>query len=423
MTAVIPRGAPWVAGLCALLLAAARFYPQQRAALDATVPAPLATPPGITLQLRADAQRSRVEIAAQWVYADARGRTLYTHAAPACTGACAEAWPAALAPPTAAATADWSLLELDGGRRQWVHRGAPLYTFRDDAAAGAAGGDAADGGAWHVAAFRADAGIELPHGIAVREIADAGGAGLVESSGLTLYVFDGDAAHPACDDDCAQLWLPLEAPAIANTVGSFAAFARDDGITQWTYRGKPLYSFASDRKPGDANGGALDARFRIALVVRHFMPNDAAIRWTVELGHILATRSGATLYQRDRVTAEELHPFRSDRGAPALGRWFGAASCDASCAKIWPPFAAPPDALPCGYWDIATRSDGTRQWVYKGFAMYTYAADKPDEFSGNAIYDLQQIGSAQRGIDPNGSVRATAPGTGLGAMFWHAVAP
>ncbi len=189
-----------MAGACAALLAAARFYPHTGAAVGTAWPVPLATPPGITLQLRAGPEKTRVAAAAEWVYADSRGRSLYTYDADArrgnsaCGGACAAVWPAALAPPTAVAEGDWSLREFGGGNRQWVLRGAPLYTFSNDAAngdaAGNVAGDGADGGAWHVAAFRPDAGIELPDGIAVREIADAGGAGLVEASGLTLYAFD-----------------------------------------------------------------------------------------------------------------------------------------------------------------------------------------------------------------------------------------
>jgi predicted lipoprotein with Yx(FWY)xxD motif len=429
MLAGMPRGARWVAALCVLLLAAARFYPHHETVANAW-PIPLATPPGITLQLRARAERTRVATAAEWVYADARGMSLYTYdkdarrGASACSGECAGAWPAALAPPTATAEGDWSLLELKDGNRQWVHHSAPLYKFRDDKAIGAAAGDGADGGAWHVAAFRPGTGTDLPDGIAVREIADAGGAGLVESSGLTLYAFDGGAAHPNCDgDDCARLWFPLEAPAIANAVGKFSVIARDDGITQWMYRGKPLYRFAADRKPGDVNGSGADSRFRVALVVRYFMPTDATIRRTLELGDILSTRGGATLYQRDRVTTEELHQFRADHGAPALGRWFGTATCDENCTKTWPPFGAPADALASGYWDIATRAGGARQWVYKGFALYTHAADKPGDTSGNGIYDLQQIDEEHALVDPNGSIRADAPGAGVGAMFWHAVVP
>jgi len=278
--------------------------------------------------------------------------------------------------------------------------------------------------------------MALPDGIAIREIADAGGVGLVDSLELTLYAFEGNASHPkpSCDAaDCARLWVPLEAPEIANAVGNFSVIARDDGIAQWTYRGKPLYKFAADQKPGDVNGIGVDARFAVSLIVRFFMPDDVTIRRTIELGDILATRRGATLYQRDRVTMAERHQFRTDHGSPALGRWFGTSTCDENCTKTWPPFTAPVDALPSGYWDVLTRSDGTRQWAYKGFALYTYAPDKPGDISGNAIYSLAQIRGneasaapnrlAAADVDPNDFVGGAAPGRGVSAMFWHAVVP
>jgi predicted lipoprotein with Yx(FWY)xxD motif len=423
------------------LLAAARFYgpPHQEPASDANSPIPFATPPGITLQLRAGTLKARVATTAEWVYADSRGMTLYTYdkesaRGASCVGECAAAWPAAVAPPTAIQLADWSLLDAAGGK-QWVFRGAPLHRFANDKAIGDATGDGADG-AWHAAVFRPGADMALPDGIAVREIADAGGMGLVDSSGLTLYTFEGNATHPkpACSaGDCARLWVPLEAPEIANPMGGFAAIAREDGISQWTFRGKPLYKFTADQKRGDVNGMAVDSRFHVALIVRFFMPADAAIHRTVDLGSILVTRRGATLYQRDRVTMEELHPFRTDHGSPALGRALGTATCDEVCAKLWPPFTAPAAALPCGFWDVVTRVDGRRQWAYKGFALYTYAADKPGDIGGNAIYTLAQIGGGEKSaaagrpaaadIDPNELVGGAASGLGVSAMFWHAVVP
>lgn len=344
---------------------------------------------------------------------------------PACSGECARARRAALAPPGAAPDGDFSLLARGDGTQQWVYRGAPLYTFANDKAIGDALGDEADGGAWHVAVFDPGAGMTLPDGIAVREIADAGGTGLVDASVLTLYTFDGAATQGKIfckTGDCSRLWLPLEAPEIANPAGFFSVIARDDGITQWAFQGRPLYKFAGDRKPGDVNGSGVDDRFHVTLLARFFMPAGVTIRRSVELGDILMTKAGATLYQRDRVTSAELHQFRTDHGEPALGRSLGTSTCGPKCTEIRPPFIAPADAQPSGYWEIATRSDGTRQWVYKGFALYTYAADKPGDTNGNAIYDLERIGDAA-GSDPVVPIDGAAPGTGVGAMFWRAVVP
>lgn len=420
-----PRGALWVGtAYLALLLASLHFgspRPDPDAAEDS--PIPLATPPGITLQVRGSGIKARAAATAEVVYADSLGRSLYTYDL---ESARAAAWPAALAPPGVSGVGDWSQLTRADGTRQWVFRGAPLYRYAGDLGVGETAGDGADGGAWHAAVLHPAAGLALPDRIGVREIDDAGGTALVDSTGLTLYAFEGNAAHPkpSCRAaDCARLWIPLEAPQIANPVGQFLAVSRDDGITQWMFRSRPLYRFSGDIKPGDANGIGVDPRFRPSLIVRFFMPAEVTIRRTVALGAILATRSGATLYQRDRVTLEELHPFRTDHGSPALGRAFGTSTCDENCVKSWPPLAAPADAVSSGYWNVVTRADGKRQWAYKGFALYTYAADKPGDIGGNAIYTLGQVDGSPTAIDPNALVGGLSSGLGVGAMFWHAVVP
>jgi predicted lipoprotein with Yx(FWY)xxD motif len=438
---------PWVGAAGVALLAAigAHWLLHREKLADATSPAPLATPFGITLQLRTVAGRAR-RATNPPVYADTNGMTLYFSDGDAplgksnCSGECAATWPPAVARKDATAGGDWSLAARADGIRQWAYRGAPLYRFAHDEAVGDAKGEGVPG--WHVAVFHPAVGMALPDAIQVREISDAGGAGLVDSLGMTLYTSDGSAVHsiPSCagGDDCARHWAPLQAPQIANATGDFSVIAHDDGITQWAYRHKPLYKFDGDQRAGDANGIGIDARFHVALVVRYFMPADATIRRSAELGTILTTRSGATLYERDRPASDEIHIFRESHGPPALGRSFGATTCDEHCARSWPPFTAPADALPCGYWDIARRADGRRQWAYKGYALYTYASERPGEIRGNGIYDLAQVSDGTGALAEGGTTPATSPvagadpfvpaggdvaGIGVGALFWHAVVP
>ena len=219
---------------------------------------PVATPPGITLQVHASEAHGRSAAVSEVVYADALGMTLYTYDKEvqngklACAGECAGVWQPALAPPTAVQAGPWSLIKREDGTKQWTFRGAPLYRFRQERAIGEAAGDNAEAGAWHAAAFRPEAGMILPEEITVRDIVNAGGAGLVDYMGRTIYAFDGDPLRPI------PQWLPLEAPEIANPTGQFSVIARDDGITQWAYRGKALYNFDGDQKPGDANGAGGD---------------------------------------------------------------------------------------------------------------------------------------------------------------------
>jgi hypothetical protein len=59
------------------------------------------------------------------------------------------------------------------------------------------------------------------------------------------------------------------------------------------------------------------------------------------------------------------------------------------CLKKWRPITAPADAEPSGLWQIYTRADGTRQWAYKGAALYTYSADKvAGDNYGNNLHEI-----------------------------------
>jgi predicted lipoprotein with Yx(FWY)xxD motif len=47
--------------------------------------------------------------------------------------------------------------------------------------------------------------------------------------------------------------------------GDWTMVTRDDGTMQWAYKGKPLYTFAKDTKPGDITGdGFLNDAWHIA---------------------------------------------------------------------------------------------------------------------------------------------------------------
>ena len=83
---------------------------------------------------------------------------------------------------------------------------------------------------------------------------------LVDGNGRTLYLFEADTnGLSACDATCAQAWPPLIATGTV-TAGNGAnaaelgSTARQDGSTQVTYHGHPLYNFSGDVRAGDAAG-------------------------------------------------------------------------------------------------------------------------------------------------------------------------
>ncbi|WP_337996313.1 hypothetical protein [Oleispirillum naphthae] len=93
----------------------------------------------------------------------------------------------------------------------------------------------------------------------------AKGPALVDSKGMTLYVFDKDpAGGSACNDACAQNWPPLIAPGDAKAGGGFSVITRTGGAKQWAYKGKALYLWVKDVKPGDATGDGFRGVWHIA---------------------------------------------------------------------------------------------------------------------------------------------------------------
>ena len=84
------------------------------------------------------------------------------------------------------------------------------------------------------------------------------GATLVNASGLTLYVFDKDPlGKSVCNGACATNWPPFEASDKAVSEGDYSIISRDDGAHQWAYKGRPLYRWVKDVKPGDILGDGL----------------------------------------------------------------------------------------------------------------------------------------------------------------------
>ncbi|SFC49356.1 Predicted lipoprotein with conserved Yx(FWY)xxD motif [Polaromonas sp. OV174] len=90
------------------------------------------------------------------------------------------------------------------------------------------------------------------------DMAVKGSAGLmVNSTGMTVYTFDKDVAgsgKSTCNGPCLTLWPAVMATADAKPQGDLSIVTRDDGGKQWAYKGKPLYLYSADGKPGDKMG-------------------------------------------------------------------------------------------------------------------------------------------------------------------------
>ena len=93
---------------------------------------------------------------------------------------------------------------------------------------------------------------------------------LTDAGGNTLYYFTRDAAADAsaCTGGCLTVWpVFYEAtltPGPGLDAADFGAFQRADGAMQTTYKGWPLYYFASDANPGDTNGEGVNNVWYVA---------------------------------------------------------------------------------------------------------------------------------------------------------------
>lgn len=90
---------------------------------------------------------------------------------------------------------------------------------------------------------------------------------LTGPSGMTLYTFDRDAAgsgKSVCNGPCATNWPPLMVADSATAAGDYSIITRDDGKKQWALKGKPLYYWSKDTKPGDKTGDGFNKVWQVA---------------------------------------------------------------------------------------------------------------------------------------------------------------
>ena len=179
-----------------------------------------------------------------------------------------------------------------------------------------------------------------------------------DERGFSIYTSDEDSEPgvPKCYDACAKAWPPFPAAADSQPIGSFTIHERKDGIRQWVYRGKPLYTFARDEYPGGSFGDGVGNRWRLAFGVLRSPPGIAVSK--TPIGRILVNEKGLTLY------------------TPKAGSAALKSGCDAACLREWMPTLAPALARDNGDWTVLTRADGTRQWAFKGQPLYASHSDR-----------------------------------------------
>jgi predicted lipoprotein with Yx(FWY)xxD motif len=339
------------------------------------------------------------------IFANAEGKTLYAYAAdagekPVCDRG-AE-WQVLEA--TGAPAGDWSMVPC-GTARQWAYRGQPLYTSAKDTKVGEAKGVTEK---WRAVIYNPAADLAHPANVTIRaKVKSVDAPVFADTGGFTLYTYDGDKVpnRATCTDTCVKTWRPFAAPQIAKPVGDWTVVNRADGRRQWAYRGKPLYLYQGDTKPGDASGDNLDGQWHAAALTQPFTPPGVTSA-RIALGFMAFVASdGKTLYARDNFRYSTGGHSINDGPPPAaeVGRAIGVNGCDETCVKDWPPLLAAADAQSTGYWSVVARADGRKQWAYQGYPLYTYSGDRiPGDAFGLDVFTYT---------------------SGAAAMYWRVATP
>ena len=421
---------------------------------EKTTSAPQTVPPGVTLvEVVRELQTSAAQVL--WIrLGDAEGRTLLFRSgddpgSAGCVDACASEFPPLLAPAGAEPFGDWSPVPRPDGRLQWAYQSYPLHTWSREEEPGEVAtnvglaetanvklaeraetaGTLMPPDGWQVARLETARSVATPDGIEARLISSAQAVVLTDFDGLTLYAFSGDAAQDGqtCSTrGCGLDWLPVPAPALALAVGDFSVVSRMDGSRQWAFRERPLYRYRGDLLPGDAHGRAAGEGWSLAVVTENFRPPQAAVTALEGYGDTLS-EGGMTLY-----TGSAFEKYWGGRNLRdsfknlyARGRRLGGDACgDSECLQMWRPFHASDDARSTGFWEVITRRDGSRQWAYKGYAVYTHAGDEaPGQNRGQATYAFATLDGSPDELERAVWLADLGETYGGAGVYWNVAKP
>jgi predicted lipoprotein with Yx(FWY)xxD motif len=241
------------------------------------------------------------------------------------------------------------------------------------------------------------------------------GSFLVDTKGITLYIFANDTANVSnCSGTCVTNWPPLltKGTPVAGTGladSLLGTITRSDGSLQVTYNSMPLYYFAGDKAAGDIKGqGVKNIWFvidptgkpvtGIAGAVNSNSSSGALLNigQNASLGSFLVDSKGMTLYI-----------FLND--TPNVS------NCSGTCATNWPPFLTngvpvAGTGLNASLLGTINRADGSNQVTYNGWPLYYFAGDKAvGDIKGEGVKNLWYVITASGASAAPAAPAAPAP--------------
>ncbi len=313
---------------------------------------------------------------------------------------CQAVWPPVLAPSTAQELGKWSVIERRDGAKQWAYDGYPLYTSVLDARAGdVLGGSNRKIGGGDEPAIRKPVAprSNVPPAFAVRQVGS--GRMIVMQNGYSVYSWDGDGANASnCVKECLAKWTPVPAGKAAQPNGEWTVFERSQGVRQWAFRGRPLYTYNDDPKLRSQIGSDEPGWHNVYTMHAPAVPAGFTERDS-HAGIVLADEHGQTIYLYS-CGDDALDQLACDH--PTTPQQFRLAVCGggdaARCLKTWRYVPARADAKsPNRIWTtididpmtgriaVQGQAGAMHVWAYRGRPVYTYFNDKPGDVNGDAL--------------------------------------
>ena len=321
---------------------------------------------------------------------------------------CVQLWPPLWAADGAQSVGKWTVVKHPSGKMQWAYDGYPMYTSLLDKKPGDVNGgtrrSASRGNA--SGALREPVGPPplVPPGFIVIQVAT--GRLLATADRQSVYTWDRDALNKSnCYDRCADEWTPVTAPEFAEAQGEWGVIQRSPGVRQWTFRGKPLYTYALSPEGRNASlqGSDVPGWHNVYTQATPFPSKDFTLQDAAS-GQVLADRNGKTVYIyncNDDAWDQQAcnHPDLTQAYRLAI---CGAGSQD-KCMKVFPYVLAGGESKSDNAaWSImeidpktgrraaAGQPDALRVWAWRDRPVYTFYLDKePGDINGDSWGEFQ----------------------------------
>lgn len=328
---------------------------------------------------------------------------------------CAQKRPSVRAPANAQPAGKWTIQRKEDGSQQWVYGGHPLYTSIKDKVPGDINGSYPFTNRiteynWLVASAPL---VRAPPGISIVKL--SAGLVLVNYSGKALYYKDSEELVTN-----SEHWEPLITPALAvaeNLAEDWSIQSRNDGLKQWAYRDRALYTYVHDSDSssndsnqqviGDTSGMAIKNWHIAVLKAAPGHPSQVTVKSLTGVSfdrtwskRVYADQNGMTLYTihcvedtTDRLDCDDL--------GDSPRYWFSFCGGADRCAKTWHPLEASADAEsinniwsvivinPIHPWQPVEKSNhGIRIWAYRGRPVFTTSQDSsPGDYNGETLFE------------------------------------